>query len=64
MEHIYLIGVMLLTLTAVAVGYRMGRGAGIVPRRKNTQAERRRAEIIARNIESYDGTSLGQREVK
>ncbi len=54
-----------LTLLAVAVGYRMGRGTKIVApmNKKKTEADRK-AAIVARNIDCYDGTANGQREVK
>lgn len=65
---IFPIAMALITLAAVMVGYRMGKGEGkIIPvpkRKQKTSNEKRRADIIARNIEAYDGTPDGQREVK
>jgi hypothetical protein len=58
----------MITLVAVAVGYRMGNGeTRIIPlpkRKRKLSNEKRRADIIARNIEAYDGTPESQQEVK
>lgn len=57
-----------ITLAAVMFGYRMGVGASSiipVPKRKGKASEEsRKADIIAKNIEAYDGTPESQREVK
>ena len=54
-----------ITILAVAVGYRMGRGGRIVaPIKKKEREADRQAAIVATNIDRYDGTANGQREVK
>lgn len=57
-----------ITLAAVVVGYRMGIGAAkiiSIPKRKSkVSEENRKADVIAKNIEAYDGTPESQQEVK
>lgn len=60
--------VAVVTLMAAVMGYKMGKGElrGILPAKSRAKQseEKRKADIIAGNIERYDGTSVGQREVK
>lgn len=66
LETVLLIAIVaVLTVFAVAVGYRMGRGhKTIFPSVGKRVETDRKAAIVAENIERYDGTANGQKEVK
>lgn len=56
------------TLVAIFIGYKMGKGevnVFMVPKTKaKDTGDKRKKAIIAGNIERYDGTPNGQQEVK
>lgn len=67
LETVLLIAIVaVLTVFAVAVGYRMGRGSRTVFPSAPVKPSKndRRAATIAENVERYDGTPNGQKEVK